>query len=222
MEMVISSIGPTLSRPGHDNPTSVRPVSASVAGRRREKPDWKGNGSSRLATILQLVRRLDSCPAVSPPAGWRLRHYEASIDVDVWLALREAAFADSPIAVRRWTPADFERELTAKSWWRPDLLWFVESAEEVVSLAGAGPRRAIGTATLAWRGSAGGGKPVIHWLGVLPEYRRRGVGRLLVAQLEQMVWHSGGREVGLETHAAWTDAVAFYRALGYREAASGR
>jgi ribosomal protein S18 acetylase RimI-like enzyme len=79
----------------------------------------------------------------------------------------------------------------------------------------------IGTATLGWRGSAGGGKPVIHWLGVLPEFRRRGVGRLLVAQLEEMVWQSGGREVGLETHTAWTDAVAFYRALGYCEPTSG-
>jgi GNAT superfamily N-acetyltransferase len=167
--------------------------------------------------VLQLVRRLESCPVVSPPAGWHLRHYAGPSDVDVWLALREATFADSPIAVRRWTPADFARELTAKSWWRPELVWFVESIEAVAPVASAVSARAIGTATLAWRGSAGGGKPVIHWLGVLPMYRRRGLGRLLVAQLEQMVWKSGGREVGLETHTAWTDAVTFYRAMGYRE-----
>ena len=158
-----------------------------------------------------------AAPRFRPPPGWRLRHYAGPSDVDVWLGLREAAFADSPIAVRRWTPADFTRELTAKPWWRPEALWFVESTEAADSLATASAGRAIGTATLAWRGSAGGGKPVIHWLGVLPEYRRRGVGRLLVAQLEQLVWQSGGREVGLETHAAWTDAVAFYRTLGYRE-----
>ena len=166
-----------------------------------------------MATVLQLVRRLESCPAVSPPTQWRLRHYAGPSDVDLWLALREAAFADSTIAVRRWTPEDFARELTAKSWWRPEALWFVESAAGIVPLA-------VGTATLAWRGSAGGGKPVIHWLAVLPEYRRRGVARLLVAQLERLVWQSGGREVALETHAAWTDAVAFYRAIGYREPAS--
>jgi GNAT superfamily N-acetyltransferase len=169
-----------------------------------------------LGIVLQLVRRLDTCPTASPPEGWRLRHYAGGNDVKIWLSLREAAFADSPINVRRWTPADFARELTSKSWWRPESLWFVESTEAGDPLVGAGAARAIGTATLAWRGSADGRKPVIHWLGVLPEYRRRGVGRLLMAQLEQLAWHSGGREVALETHTAWTDAVAFYRALGYR------
>ncbi len=40
-----------------------------------------------------------------------------------------------------------------------------------------------------------------------------------MAQLESLVWESGGREIALETHAAWSGAVDFYRALGYREAA---
>ncbi len=173
-----------------------------------------------MATVLQLVRRLQGCRAVSPPPGWRLRHYAGPADVDVWLALREASFAASPITVRRWTADDFARELIAKSWWRPEAVWFVEATEGLGSSASASAPFAIGTATLARRGPAGGGKPVIHWLAVAPEYRRRGVGRLLVAQLEWLVWQSGGREVALETHAAWTDAVAFYRALGYRESSS--
>jgi GNAT superfamily N-acetyltransferase len=161
--------------------------------------------------ILQLIHRLEKPQVVSPPPGWRLRHFADPGDVDRWLELREAAFADSPTPVRRWTRDDFQREMTAKAWWRPDALWFVEAIDR-------DPPMPIGTATLARRGPAGSGTAVIHWLGVLPEFRRRGVGRLLMAQLEQIVWQAGEREVALETHASWTDAVAFYRSLGYREA----
>ena len=137
-------------------------------------------------TILQLVRRLEAPPIVSPPAGWRLRHYHSIEDIDRWLALRAAAFADSPFPVRAWTPADFAREISGKPWWRPEALWFVELVD--------GPELVpIGTAILARRGPADSPTPVIHWLAVLPAYRRRGVGRLLVAQLEWLAWQSGAR-----------------------------
>lgn len=168
------------------------------------------NGVSRaLAKVLQLVRRLDRAPAVSSPSGWRLRPYAGEADIPIWLALRAAAFAGSSIGVRPWTLADFEREILAKSWWRPEAIWFVEAVDRESALA-------IGTATLARRGRVGKDRAVIHWLAVLPEFRRRGVGRLLVAQLERLVWRGGERELALETHDAWTEAVAFYQALGYR------
>jgi GNAT superfamily N-acetyltransferase len=163
-----------------------------------------------MPNVLQLVRRLEQPPSVSSPPAWRLRHYIGRQDVDTWLALRAAAFADSPIAVRPWTHDDFSRELSSKSWWRPAALWFVELVDR-------DPPLAIGTAILGRRGPVGSGTAVIHWLSVLPHYRRQGVGRLLVAQLESLVWEAGEREVALETHAAWSDAIAFYRELGYRE-----
>ncbi len=109
-------------------------------------------------------RRLDGLPKVAPPPAWRLRHYAGPSDIGAWLALREAAFADSPKPVRPWTRDDFQREITSKTWWRPDALWLVEAVDRDVPLA-------IGTAVLARRGAAETGMPVIHWLAVWPEYR---------------------------------------------------
>ena len=71
--------------------------------------------------------------------------------------------------------------------------------------------------TLALRGADEAARPVVHWLAVLPAWRRRGIGRLLMSVLEARAWELGYREVWLETHAAWEEAVRFYRALGYRD-----
>ena len=44
-----------------------------------------------------------------------------------------------------------------------------------------------------------------------------GVGRRLLAELEQRALASGSRTVRLETNEALTEAIAMYRAAGYRE-----
>ncbi len=64
---------------------------------------------------------------------------------------------------------------------------------------------------------------MIHWLCVLPEYRRQGVGRLLVSQLESLAWQSGHRARSQRPgnpHTSWTAAVEFYQhlAIAKREA----
>jgi len=74
---------------------------------------------------------------------------------------------------------------------------------------------------LAERGSGRAARMVIHWLAVLPNWRRRGVGRLLVAALEQCCWDAGQHEVFLETHAGWTSALRFYESRGYRPVGLG-
>ena len=50
-----------------------------------------------------------------------------------------------------------------------------------------------------------------------PRARGLGVGRRLLAELEQRAIASGGRTVRLETNKALTEAIAMYRAAGYRE-----
>jgi len=77
------------------------------------------------------------------------------------------------------------------------------------------PTTLVGAVTLAQRSAPTGDKPVVHWLCVLPGYRRRGVGRLLLAALEAAVWDAGGRQIWLETHTAWVEALQLYQALGY-------
>lgn len=134
-------------------------------------------------------------------------------ELDAWLDLRNKAFARERLGVRRWLRTDFEREISSKSWWNSSRTWVavVENAPPIASLAG--------TVTWADRTSDGhAAKPVVHWLAVLPAWRRRGIGRLLVTQMHQACWDAGHREIWLETHAAWQAAVRLYRALGYCEA----
>jgi GNAT superfamily N-acetyltransferase len=107
-----------------------------------------------------------------------------------------------------WDEADFRREFLNKPWWSPKRMWFAEGQGSESPI--------VGTVTLAVRGEGPHAKPVVHWLAVLPGYRRRGIGRLLMATLEAAVWDAGGRQVWLETHSAWAEAARLYAALGYK------
>ena len=107
--------------------------------------------------------------------------------------------ADQIPRVRPWSESDFFSEMQSKPWWRQPggcgrhLLWKQP--------------RPIGAVTLAMREGSARTIPVVHWLLVDPAWRRRGVGRLLDAHLEQAAWNDGWREIELETHAGWTAAV---------------
>jgi GNAT superfamily N-acetyltransferase len=68
---------------------------------------------------------------------------------------------------------------------------------------------------LADRGLGALAVPAVHWLAVLPNWRRRGVGRLLIEALEERSWQQGHREIFLETHEGWTAARRLYESLGY-------
>lgn len=142
-----------------------------------------------------------------PPAGIALRTYRGPGDVSTWLDLRHRAFARARVGVRQWTETDFEQEFLTKPWWSPEHLWFAEARSQ-----------AVGTVALAIRGEEEGARPAVHWLAVLPAWRRRGVGRLLMCALESRAWELGHREVWLETHAAWDSAVRLYESLGYERA----
>ena len=160
-------------------------------------------------SVLQLVRQLKDTPSIAPVPGVSVRTYAGGEDIAAWLMLREGAFAREKVGVRGWTVRDFEHEFLAKSWWNPQHVWFAE--------AGGLP---VGTVTMALRGAGPRAKPAIHWLAVLPAWRRRGVGRLLVETLERAAWEAGYREVWLETHTQWDRALRLYQSLGY--VASGR
>jgi ribosomal protein S18 acetylase RimI-like enzyme len=162
-----------------------------------------------MATILQLTRKLAERPTAPVLADVRLRHYEGPADIGVWLDLRRRAFARQKAGVGDWDASDFEREFLQKSWWHSDAMWFAETRSSLL------PAAAVGTVTLARRGDLPEGKPVVHWLAVLPSFRRRRIGRLLMGALEEAVWDSGGRQVWLETHSEWDEATRLYEALGY-------
>ena len=160
-------------------------------------------------SVLQLSKRLASPPSTVAIPGVHLRTYNGPGDIDTWLELRHRAFARQTVGVRQWTADDFRAEFLEKWWWQPERMWFAE-AETMVG------RQIAGTITLAMRGEEREAKPVIHWLAVLPAWRRRGIARLLVNALEAAAWAAGYRDVYLETHVAWTAAAALYARLGYR------
>jgi GNAT superfamily N-acetyltransferase len=161
-----------------------------------------------MTPILQLGRRLAVRPVVVVPPGLKLRTFAGEDDVQVWLKLREQAFAGEGLAVRRWNDADFRREFLSKAWWWKHHSWFAEDPSSLET---------VGTITLGLRGSGAAAIPVVHWLAVLPAWRRRGVARSLLSLLEARAWDLGYRQVRLETHAAWQSAVRFYKVFGYTE-----
>jgi GNAT superfamily N-acetyltransferase len=163
---------------------------------------------SDMASVIQRKRLLAVRPMAEQVVGLRLRCYQSERDIPGWLSLRERAFAREKVGVRRWDLADFHREFLDRPWWRPDWMWFAETTCER-------PIEPVGSVTLALRLSAEGTVPVIHWLCVLPAWRRRGLGRLLMTTLEQAAWDEGYRQIALETHESWRAAAACYDALGY-------
>lgn len=106
--------------------------------------------------------------------------------------------------MRPWSEADFAREMTSKPWWRDERTWMATPDDA--------PTELIGAVTLAMRKDT----PIVHWLMVDPEWRRRGIAQQLLTHLERAVWEHGDREVRLETHKNWQFAVELYTKLGYR------
>ena len=157
-----------------------------------------------MLNVLQMTHVLTERPEATAVEGVRLRTFSGPADIPAWLGLRERSFARQRLGVREWSSEDFQREFLAKPWWRPEAMWLAEVEGGVA-----------GSVSLARRETATSSKPVVHWLMVAPRFRRRGLGRLLMATLEAAVWDAGERQVWLETHAAWREAAELYRALGY-------
>lgn len=128
-------------------------------------------------------------------------------DVPAWLALRDRAIVGLVPQPRVWLHADYAAEMFHKPWWNAERNW--------LGFAEQSPEQPIGAVTLAMRESAERRIPVVHWLLVDPDWRRRGVGQTLTTQLESFVWNEGLRVVELETHTGWAAAVAFYQSIGY-------
>jgi len=84
-----------------------------------------------------------------------------------------------------------------------------------VALAG-GKLRGFVVGCMETTGSATYGH--ISNLGVTAAFRRKGLGRLLVARLEQQFIIDGAEGVLLEVRVSNTPAQDFYRRLGYEEA----
>jgi GNAT superfamily N-acetyltransferase len=66
------------------------------------------------------------------------------------------------------------------------------------------------------------GTPLIERLRVVPEFRHKGVGRLLVARAEEGARLDHRRRIALGVDESRPDPIAFYLRLGYAEWSHGR
>jgi ribosomal protein S18 acetylase RimI-like enzyme len=93
---------------------------------------------------------------------------------------------------------DIRRKLAAQ----PEL-FFVGLVEEKI----------VGTVMAGYEGHRGW----INYLAVSPEFRRRGLGRLLMQHAERTLIGLGCPKINLQIRSANASATAFYRRLGYVE-----
>ncbi|MES1213729.1 MAG: GNAT family N-acetyltransferase [Singulisphaera sp.] len=163
-----------------------------------------------MAEVMHFLKRLQTRPTVGAAAAFSLRSFAGPTDIPLWLELRNRAFARAKPGILAWNESDMARELFDRPWWSPDRVWFALAHEP-----GSDQPVALGTVALAARATAEGEAGAVHWLAVLPAWRRRGVARLLMQALEERAWNLGYREIYLETHAGWTGAQRLYEALQY-------
>ena len=160
-----------------------------------------------MADVMQMTKPLLARSAIPEHPAVAVRNYRGPDDIAIWLEIRRQAFATEKPAARRWTADDFTAEVLDKPWWSPARMWLAENVEDGSPL---------GTVMLVMRAGGDEVRPVVHWLAVVPRWRRLGLARLLMAHLEDYCWQQGYRQINLETHANWQAAVQLYHALGFR------
>ena len=80
-------------------------------------------------------------------------------------------------------------------------------------------RRVVGLVTMvtAMAIDHPNGYTKINGLGVLPEYRRKGIGGMLLKRAEELAIENGTKYIGLASGFNREDAHTFYEHMGYRK-----
>ena len=55
----------------------------------------------------------------------------------------------------------------------------------------------------------------VNYLAVVPEHRRKGLGRILMQEVEKRLLELGCPKLNMQVRSSNTEAMAFYRRLGY-------
>jgi len=125
------------------------------------------------------------------------------------VAIRPYRDEDRPDVVDLWrrvfpdAPAHNvpEKDIRRKMKVQPELF--------LVALEGS---RLVGTAMGGFDGHRGW----VYYVAVLPQHRRRGVGRALMGRIEDELSARGCPKINLQVRGSNRQAAAFYRRLGYR------
>ncbi len=169
-----------------------------AAVRLLERTGWK----PMFGAGLRMWRELTDLPEAKPPAGYRIRTYETGDD-SAFVRIKNAAFL-SEGGGRAWTEVDFRKEYLDSPYFEPARVLFAICNGEPV-----------GTTT-AWT-AMNRGKEVglIHWVAVVPEHRRKGLGWVLNVRAVHKLKELGYGEAILNTSETLESAVRLYHRLGF-------
>lgn len=123
----------------------------------------------------------------------QIRPYRET-DQDAVIALWREAFSDAP----PWNPpeVDIQRKLSVQR-----DLFLVATIDETV----------VGSAMSGYDGHRGW----VYYVAVHPSYQRQGIGRELMAAVEERLTRLGCPKINLQVRASNQAVAAFYQKLGY-------
>ena len=164
-----------------------------------EETGWK----PAFGAGLRMWRELADLPEAEPPAGYRIRNYETGDDA-AFVRIKNAAFMVENVGGRAWTVADFEKEYLDSPYFERKRVLFAVCGDEPV-----------GTTT-AWSATYRGKEVgLIHWVAVVPEHRKKGLGWVLNVRALHRLKALGYGEATLNTSETLESAVRLYRRLGF-------
>lgn len=140
---------------------------------------------------------LDSVPKPIPPPGYTLRTYRPG-DEDDWLEIIRLSYGGE------WGPDSFTRCIRDDDAFLPERLFFVTHETRLVGTVGAFQKLIHGDRT-----------GYIHMMAVLPEFRRRGLGGILLNACLRYFRTQGWRDAVLDTEEIRLAAIRLYLRNGF-------
>ena len=156
-----------------------------------------------------MSRHLDGeLPPPKLPRGYHLRWYQAG-DEEAWLAIHRRVGIYDPVSPDLFT-REFGEHLEALA----ERQCFIEDARG--NPVGTATAWLAGTEHKTWEGR-------VHWVAVVPEHQRRGLGKYLTLAVCERLRELGARTAYLTTGADNLPAIRLYLGLGFRpEGQSGQ
>jgi predicted dehydrogenase/ribosomal protein S18 acetylase RimI-like enzyme len=154
-----------------------------------------------LSTKEQLLMwrpNLENLPIAKLQDGYSIRNYQPG-DEQAWLDIC------NPAINMTWNMEDLKEKLINVSWFTPEHLLFVCHQQNIVGTA------------CAWQLRADEKKVgYVHMVAVRPEYRGKGLGRLLTLKVLHYLKKQGFRESKLNTDEFRLPAISLYLDLGFK------
>ena len=63
----------------------------------------------------------------------------------------------------------------------------------------------------------GGHRGLVNYLAIDEEFRRKGIGHLMMQKIEEELIRLGCPKINIQVRFSNTDVVAFYKSIGYKE-----